>query len=307
MDDLSRWLPHSPFRVPEWRWLRAMHMHETGRRIDHRIDDEWVSLARDALRVRGRTNSPAATVQAARDVWVGEPNRRGEMEARLLAGDEDVVIAACTALPERVVAAYAAVFFDVRPAVAAGASDWLLFEAVGYSPLIGFTRPLPWAGWKLAAVAGGSLFADLVIAATTGRPLPAALRDPGGAEEVRVREQVRLWVASMAAVTPAAFAGVLREYRRFRMFEARLRGRRVSVDPAVMEMESFLLSRSASAMRSDSLANGVHHVREDVGDVSEQAGGTTPRRGGELIGSGHQARPPKSPPSRPSARRTHAA
>jgi hypothetical protein len=263
MDDLPRWLLGSPFRVPEWRWSRATHLNQTDRRLDRRMDDEWVKHARDAQR-RGRSNSQAATVRVAHEIWKGDPDRRGEMEARLLAGDDDAAIAARMALPIEVIDAYAKVFFDVRPAVAAGASDWVLAEAVGYTPFLGFTRPLPWASWRLAAVSGGSLFADLLIAASTHRPPPGAFRDPGGADEMRVREAVRLWVAAMAAVTPAAFGDVLREYRRVRTADARRRGRKVRVEPVVTAMESFLLSRDVLRVRGASPAAVDHHVREDV-------------------------------------------
>lgn len=253
MDDFSRWLPFSPFRRPEWRWLRATYLHQTGRRRDRRLDDAWVDHARDALRGRGRGRSPADDVRAARGVWEGDPDRRGEVEARLLAADGDGEIASRTGVPERVVAAYAEVFFEVRPALATGGSDWLMSEAVGHSPFGGFTRPRPWAAWRLAAVAGGPRLMDVVIAATTGRPLPAAFA-AGGEDERHVRELARLWVALMAAVTPAAFAAVLRDYRRLRTADAKRRGRPAAARSMVDVMESLLLSRSVSGVSPDSPA-----------------------------------------------------
>ena len=295
MDDLRHWMPGSPFRRPEWRWLRATHLNQTGRRIDRRVDDAWVEHARDAIRGRGRTNSSAAAVRAAREVWKGDRDRRGEVEARLLAGCTDADVADRVRLSERVVAAYAEVFFCVRPAVAAGASDWLLSEAVGYSTVFGFTRPLPHAAWRLAAVFGGPLFADVVIAATTGRPLPPAFRDPGGADELRVREMARLWAASMAAVTPAAFAGVLRDHRRLRTADDRRRGRKERVEPRILAMTSFLLSGSAAAGR---------HGRSDASGLSESAIDTTRGSGGEGAGSGRKYRLPSAGRPGPATRRT---
>ncbi len=304
MDDFLRWMPDSPYRVPEWRWLRAMHLNETGRRIDRRVDDAWVKHARDALRGRGRAGTLAATVRAAREMWNGDPDRRGEVEARLLAGDGDAAVAARTALPEEVIAAYAEVFFCVRPTLKA--TDWVLSEAVGYSPFIGFFAPLPWASWRLAAVAGGPLFADVVIATFTGRPLPPEFTEFGGADEVRVREFARLWVASMAAVTPAAFAVVLREYRRLRQDDARRRGRKVRVGPMVLAMESLLLSRSVVGIKNKPLATVGHHGREGVSDVHDQVGGTTHPHAGESASSRQHARPSSERPGL-SPRRTHAA
>jgi hypothetical protein len=307
MDDLCLWMPFSPYRVPEWRWRRAAQLHQTGRRIERRVDDEWVRHARDALHGRGRTGTPAAAVQAAREVWVGDPDRRGEIEARLLAGDTDAAIADQRALPELVVAAYALVYFDVRPAVASGASDWVLAQAVGYSPFGGFTAPLPWASWRLAAVAGGPLFADVVIAATTGRPLPPAFSGPGGADEVRVREFARLWVAAMAAVTPAAFAPVIREYRRVRTADSRRHGGKVRVEPMVLAMESYLLSRAVVGMKGDASVAAEHSLRDDPIVVTASSAGRTCGTGGERAREKQQARPPLAEPSDRSTRRTHAA
>jgi hypothetical protein len=307
MDDYCRWMPGSPFRVPEWRWLRAEYLNETGRRMDRRIDDQWVKHARDALRGRGRAGTPAATVWAAREVWLGDPNRRGEVEARLLAGNGDAAVVGRTALSEQVVAAYSEVFFDVRPAMAGGAIDWLLSEAVGWSPLGGFTRPLPQAAWRLAAVAGGPNFADLVIAATTGRPLPPAFLDAGGVNEVRVREMVRLWVAAMAAVRPAAFAPVIREYRRFRTTDARPHGRKVRVEPRVQAMESVLMSRSVSGALGELSTTVGHRGRDDPAGVSEPPDGITCGPGEERAASRPKAVPPASGRAGRSTRRTQAA
>ena len=114
MDDFVRWMPDSPFRRPEWRWFRASYLHETARRMDGRVDDVRVKHVRDALRGRGRADTPAASVRAAREVWTRDTNEKGELEARLLAGQSDDAIADRLALPEEVVAAYAEVFFSVR-------------------------------------------------------------------------------------------------------------------------------------------------------------------------------------------------
>jgi len=307
MDDLRLWMPGSPFRRPEWRWLRAVYLNQTGRRFDRRVDDDWVKHARDAIRGRGRSTSPAATVRAAQELWEGDPDRRGEIETRLLAGDTDVVIAGRMALPEKVIDAYSEVFFDVRPALATEATDWVLAEAAGFSPFAGFTRPLPWASWRLAAVAGGPLFVDVVIAATTGRPLPPAFSNSGGADEVRVRELARLWVAAMAAVTPAAFAGVMREYRRLRSDDARRRGRKVGVEPVLLAMESFLVSRAVAGTKGGASVATGHSLRDDSVVVTVPSSGQACGTGGGRAGGMQQTRLPSPELSRHSTGRTHAA
>src|SRR5262249_53575776 len=48
-------------------------------------------------------------------VYAGEPRKRWELEARLLAGDPDVTIAARCGLSVQCVEAYHATFYEVRP------------------------------------------------------------------------------------------------------------------------------------------------------------------------------------------------
>ena len=90
------------------------------------------------------------------------------------------------------VEAYAEVFFCVRPTRLA--TDWLLARAVGCSPWSGFTGPLPGAAWKLAALAGGPILLDVVIAATTDRHLPHGFLTGSGPRRAFEEERVRLSV-----------------------------------------------------------------------------------------------------------------
>ncbi|QDU21792.1 hypothetical protein [Urbifossiella limnaea] len=240
--DPLRWSPGSFYRRPEWRWLRAEYLLATGRRRDRRIDDAWVSHARAAIQNRGGAASRAATVRAAHEIWAGDPAVKGELEARLLTDEPLDRVAVRLALPAALVEAYAAVFFAVRPMRAA--TDWLLTHAVGYSPLRGFTGPQPAAAWKLAALAGGPVLLDVVIAATTGRPMPDGLLTASGQQraykEARIRLLAEIWVASMAAVTDEDFAGVVRDRRRLRDLDAHNDGRAATQTPKAAAVEAFL-------------------------------------------------------------------
>jgi len=247
--DPLRWSPGSFYRRPEWRLLRAEYLLATGRRRDPRVDDDWVAHARAAIQNRGGAASRAATVRAAREVWAADPAVKGELEARLLTDEPLVRVAVRLALPATVVEAYTEVFFAVRPMRAA--TDWLLTHAVGYSSLRGFTGPQPAAAWKLAALAGGPVLLDVVLAATTGRPLPDGLlnvADPRRSDqEARTRLLAEIWVASMAAVTDEEFAAVARDRQRLHDHDARTGGRAATPTPTVVAVEAFLAALPAMA------------------------------------------------------------
>jgi hypothetical protein len=237
--DPTLWLPHSCFRVPHWRWLRAQHLARRGRRPDPGIDDRWVLHAR-ASATGGRKAKPAA-VRAARAVWEGDPaERRWELEARLLTDEPLGRVADRCGLPPAVAEAYAEVFFSVRPH--RQATDWLLLQAVGYSPVTGFNGPQPGGVWKYLAVRGGPVVLDVVIAATTGRPLPeGGAGGPPAAETDQLRQQALLLVGLLTARSDGEVAAVVEARRRLRAVEAG-RGQGYEVSPALAQMEEFAIA-----------------------------------------------------------------
>lgn len=212
--DPMLWWPGSFFRRPEWRWLRAGYLAGSDKQLEGRIDDDWVALAWSAL--LGCHAPETFAILAARDVWTAETERKWELEARLLTDEPLPAIAERLRLPLSVVEAYAEVFFSVRSEVQA--RDWLMLRAVGYSALSGFSGPQPGALWKYAAHTGGPFVLDVVIAVTTGRPLPAAsLRGTGVQKQYaksRLRLLTRIWGAAMTARTDEEFARVAAAYER---------------------------------------------------------------------------------------------
>ncbi len=243
MYDPLTWLPGSFFRSPAWRWQRAEYLASTGRRLDRRVDDDWVDHARTVLRGVGGRGSPAAAVHVARDLWMADGPARWELEARLLTPEPVARVAERAGLSAAVVEAFETVFFDVR--TWPRATDWRLARAVGYSAAGGFTSRLPGAAWRLAAHLGGPVVLDVVMAATTGGPLPAGLLAPlRGPSRVaaseRLRRRARLWVTAMGAVSAAEVAAVVRERRRLGTLFPRA-GRRGASDAMGVACERLLL------------------------------------------------------------------
>ncbi len=272
--DPVHWLPGSFFRKPEWRWLRAEYLVATGRRLDPRIDDDWVALVRTALAGGRGDRSKAAAVTAARGVRAGDPAVWGELEARLLTEEPLDPVAERFVLPVTVIEAYEAAFFAVRPM--RRATDWLLTRAVGYRPLRGFTRPQPTATRKLAAVAGGALLLDVVVAATSGRPLPAGCLTGAGPRrsyaDARIRLLADLWARSMAATTDEEFARVAKAHRQLRDLDARVAGHPADVPAVVLMMEQLL---DAVGRRSRAATAGVRGGPGEASTrTSARAGGT---------------------------------
>jgi hypothetical protein len=226
-DAASQWLPGSFYCRPEWRWLGASYLVEQGGRGDPGIDDEWVVHSLAAIRGRGGDRTKVAAVRAAHDIWAGEPpERRWELEARLLTNAPLELVARRCGLPVAVAGAYAEVFFAVRPM--RSAVDWVLTQAIGYRPPGVLTSPQPGGVWKYAGFFGGPIVLDAVIAATTGRPLPEGLVGGSGParrfNEARLRLLTRLWVASVCAESDEEFARVVAAHERLRALEAGAKG-----------------------------------------------------------------------------------
>jgi hypothetical protein len=113
---------HDPFRPPHLRWLRAEYLVGHGR-DPITEDDEATRLALVYLRQLQRTNEGdhafhdgglAAVAEAHHLFVVDQPLKRAEVQARILAGDEDAEIASRCGLSPGVVRVYHDLFFNVR-------------------------------------------------------------------------------------------------------------------------------------------------------------------------------------------------
>jgi hypothetical protein len=119
--------PTDPCPEPARRWLRAGYLLAHGRRPMRRDDgatrEAW-QFRRGLGRCRGAAGRgrPAERfpemAEAHAAYAAAEPLRRAELEARLLAGEDDAAIAAKMALSPAGVSAYHDVLFEVRPRLA---------------------------------------------------------------------------------------------------------------------------------------------------------------------------------------------
>src|SRR4029077_1718637 len=113
-------------------------------------------------------------------------------------------IARRSCLHPDIVEAYHALYFACRDRPEA--RDWVTAMAVGCGPWNEFGGPQPVGLWKYAAYSGGPVLLDVVIAVTTGGPLPgsvraACARNPAYDED-RLRMDVKLTTALMTSQSP---------------------------------------------------------------------------------------------------------
>jgi hypothetical protein len=242
MDSSHEWNPNSFFHRPEWRWLRAEHLHQTGRRLDRRLDDDHVVEARNLLAQRFRKRAQVAEIEAAYDVWSGSEVRRGELEARLLTDEPETDIAAKLGVPLPVLEAYHAVFFDVRSKKSA--TDWLRHIVIKHNSFRGFFGPMPFSAWKLAAFVGGTHWLNQTIPATLAKPLPAVLPtnlDLSSFTIMKAQRQVELWIKLVGAETHTKLQEFIRDYRPYRDWVAGMTGKPSNLSPSQLVCEEFLL------------------------------------------------------------------
>jgi hypothetical protein len=129
--------PRNRMRHPDWRWRRALALHEHGFRV-RRVDDGWTRRAfrlQKLLKDHGgvldhrklvRVDPP---VVAAYRLRHGDPRLRAETNARLLADQPVEGITARIGVPVDVVTAYEKLFYNVTDALAC--TDWIAARCFG--------------------------------------------------------------------------------------------------------------------------------------------------------------------------------
>jgi hypothetical protein len=216
--DPTHWLPGSPFRAPEWRWLRARHLHERGGRPDARLDDGWVDRATrflaatracDGGQAGWGSDRPDPAIQAALALRQTEPpDRRWRVESYLLTDLPLEEAARRCRLPPATLGAYQQLFFACREQLSA--TDWIMLRAVGAGPWNHFAGGQLGALWKYTAYTAGPRALEVVIAVTNNEPLPpwvrASFTGNPAYYESRLRLLGKLTLAAMAAQTDAELA-----------------------------------------------------------------------------------------------------
>ena len=209
---------YSMFDGPAWRWERAVELAGNGRRLRNH-DDDWVRLARRFAtaaqagnKVRRQRETKQAALAAAHDLWQTDPPyRRWLLEAALTAGESVEQVAQRCCLEPAVVEAYESIFFDVRPRLPY--RDWVTMHVIGLGLPSLLRQDYPSRIWKLFGYHGGSHILDIVIAATTGQPLPEWFRVICRGDsflEARVRLKARLSVEILLAETADEIAELVK-------------------------------------------------------------------------------------------------
>ncbi|MFO0953993.1 MAG: hypothetical protein U0835_23130 [Isosphaeraceae bacterium] len=170
---------HDPaFRV-DTAWRRAGALLARGGRVSDRRDGPETIAAVAYLRALGKADGPRRVekvresfpvIAAAHEVARGDGRLCWEVEARLLAGQDDDEVALACGLGHGVVGWFQALFFRVRGRL--HAHDWVLCQAVGRPTRFGEDAPAD-AGrvWRGAGYYGGPLVVDLLADVADGRPL----------------------------------------------------------------------------------------------------------------------------------------
>lgn len=166
-----------PRRPPNWRHMRAASLIDSGRRPSRTADDDWVRTAYRLMAALRGCRQPldyAAVASAfgppywAYDVNFSDALDRGnpmkaELEARLLAGQDDRAIADRFGADPMMVGAYAMIYFDVRWAVESGARGYVMHQVLGPSLHAGFVESDYATLWKFAALTGGPEVLDSMV------------------------------------------------------------------------------------------------------------------------------------------------
>ena len=137
--------PRNPTRPPHWRWEQARLLLEGRLRANRRRDDAWVLRARrfhEALaRAGGDPGHPRlarldpAVLGAYRLRCSADARPRWEVEARLVAGQDDAAIADRLGVESGEIEAYEAIFYAVRDRLEA--LDWVAAVVFGPRAYVG--------------------------------------------------------------------------------------------------------------------------------------------------------------------------
>jgi len=214
--DLIGMMPHSPFRIPSWRYQRATELVEEGKRLRPKFDDAWVArtktfLATNRATELGKPHRHARDEALARAfaIFNGPASIRGRLEGYLLTHATLDHVAARCRLQVETISAFEAVFFSVRGHL--GSRDWIMFKVVGL-PSPSAYRADQTLVWKTLAYFGGLQIFEIALAVTCDLPLltPSGVRPAEAAAwAATMRFRCRLLIAAMTAETPAELTGLV--------------------------------------------------------------------------------------------------
>jgi hypothetical protein len=219
--DLS---PACPWRPVDWR-LRLARLRARGELQGRGLDDAWVRRAarfhRESARrgrefAAGRDAGLAAALHLLDDV---RGRDRLAVECLLLAGLGDGEVATRLGLPADVIAAYAALFFDVRPLLAS--PDRIVLTGVDPSASLHTGTAGPEVIARLLSFNGGPLVAAAVLDLLAGGSSPSATAGIGAGRGADIAAGLRtLFTLHATPVDERSAPMFLRLHARLREIEA---------------------------------------------------------------------------------------
>lgn len=191
------------FRAADWRWRRAQRIVAERLHASRRTDDPQTLAAARYCQVlhggRGHGSLRMAAMTAAHRLADSDSPSKWEIQARILAGQQDDYIAAKCQVPADVVYWFEAMFFDVRQHLTA--SDWVVARVIGSGLWVGFSSEEMGRIWMAFGYFAGADVLDAVLADALGRPLPGRIVAVCSGDpvlyEARLRRSVRLAIAAM--------------------------------------------------------------------------------------------------------------
>lgn len=183
----------SPLRAPNWCWLRALQIDAGGMRASKKVDGasgfQWVRRAVTLKRRHEQfTNNPAmmfSLSQAdralfwAHNIWTEDKvPTKWAVEAHILAGESDEEIAQKLGTDPAIVAAYEAVFFNVRDRL--NHREYVLNVIIKDSVIRGLNERQYDLLWKLFGYQAGPLVLDAVIGRFTSPYKPQKEEEVAG-------------------------------------------------------------------------------------------------------------------------------
>jgi hypothetical protein len=216
-------LERSGFREVDWRWRLAILARSVQLPVLKELEDPWVKRVRTFHEhCEAGDISPSDPEAAALDgaiwgacrIWNNrDPVVRAEVEARILAGETDEIVARRVGYPVDAVAAFERLFFNVRERIEA--TSYIMIFVIGPAVHLGLSPDDYPAIWKLLGYHLGPVALDLLMFTLPGprsRPWPASIPLPEN-ERARLVATCRLAILAKTlpagTLTPAEVARVL--------------------------------------------------------------------------------------------------
>jgi hypothetical protein len=273
--------PHDALQAPDHRWLRCQHLLDSGRspmpQDDPLVQDayaflyDWRRCRNDAQ--RNNLASAHPVLAQAVQIYQAAPLRlRAEVEARLLAGQDDASIADKCRLSPAVVPKFHELCFEVRPYLQASA--YIVNLVIGPKVHHGLQFNDYDILLKIAGYTLGSSGVDELLAYWANPPAcPVSLAqlDDAALESLRAKLRVQAWILSLTLPADDAVAAQLPAIRQV-LTQAGVRGNHstsrennlLSACQPALDFRAFLSASEAGV--SEAAAPASAGVASSVGE-----------------------------------------